>query len=174
MLICPRKGAELFLPYARTLILISIGKEACNDGMKMATATQLYSRRTAEASSAEQENALQWMGSIPESSTITAAHCCSGQPPDIPTAAQVGHRHLSKGIAVKWKCEIQTDSSIILKYPIHCMTRWIYVRQWHRSCHTDQTITTGQRNLLQGSIKCQMEVPSKPQEKLSQGSRKNS
>lgn len=64
---CPWK-VELLLPYARPLVLISIGKEACNDGMKMVTATWLYSRSTAEASSAEQENVLQWMDSIPESS----------------------------------------------------------------------------------------------------------
>lgn len=68
ILICPKKGAELLLPYARLLVLISTGKEVCNDGMKMATATQLYRRSTAEARSAGQENALQWMGSLPESS----------------------------------------------------------------------------------------------------------
>lgn len=71
--ICPRKGAELLLPPARPL-LISTGKEVCSDGMKMATATQLYSRSTAEPSSAEQENALQRMGSIPESSPESLQH----------------------------------------------------------------------------------------------------
>lgn len=108
-----------------------------------------------------------------EQSRVTVAHCCSGQPPDIPISAQVGHSHLWKGIAVKWKCEIQRDPSVTLKYTVHCMTCWDNMRQWHRSCHTDQTITMGQRNLLQGSVKSWVEVTSKPQEKLSQGSRKN-
>lgn len=132
----------MFLPYAKPLILISTGKEVCNDGLKMATATQLYCKSTAEARSAEQENALQWMGSTPESSPEPLQHIATL---DIPTAAEVGRSHLRKGIAVKQKCEIQRDPNVILKYSIHCMTCCIYMRQWHRSCHADQTITMGQR-----------------------------
>lgn len=107
-----------------------------------------------------------------EQPRVTAAHCSSGQPSDIPTAAQVGHNHLRKGTAVKWKYEIERYPSVTFKYPIDCMTCWIYMRRWHRSCHTDQKTTMGQRNHHQGSAKCQMEVPSKSLQKLSQASRK--
>lgn len=66
---------------SKLLILIPIEKSVCNDGTKMVTGTQLYSKSSAEARSPEQ-NALQWMGSISESSPEPLQH----------TAAQGDHQ----------------------------------------------------------------------------------
>lgn len=43
---------------SKPLILIPIEKSVCNNGMKMVTATQLYSKSSPEARSPEEQNAL--------------------------------------------------------------------------------------------------------------------